>query len=350
MTKQSSEAKLKRPSMNDVAQLAGVSQTTVSFVVNQVEGANIPPETQKRVFAAIDELGYRPNALARGLRSNRTHTIGFITDEIATTPYAGQTLEGAQDIAWKEGYLLLLVNTGGNQGIKQAAVDMMLDRQIEGIIYATMYHREVHPPVSVHKVPTVLLDCFIKNRSLPSVVPDEVQGGYTATETLIRAGHQRIGFINNRDDIPATHGRLTGYKQALADHDIPFDQALVRVSSAKGMSNYESYAATMSLMQQPEPPTGIFCFNDRMAMDTYYALQELGVSIPGDVSVIGFDNQELIAAGLRPGLTTIALPHYEMGQWAVQHLLESIESTDNDTGSTPVQQKIGCPLIMRQSV
>ncbi len=100
MPKQSNDAKPRRPSMNDVAKLAGVSQTTVSFVVNDVEGANIPPETKSRVWAAVKELGYRPNAIARGLRSNRTHTIGFVTDEIATTPYAGNTLKGAQELAW----------------------------------------------------------------------------------------------------------------------------------------------------------------------------------------------------------------------------------------------------------
>jgi len=253
-------------------------------------------------------------------------------------------------LAWTNGYLLLLVNTGGNQQMKTAAIDMMLDRQVEGVIYATMYHREVYLPAVIHEIPTVLLDCFIKDHSLPSVVPDEVQGGYTATETLIQAGHSRIAFINNRDDIPATYGRLVGYKRALADHGIPFNESLVRISTAKGMGDYESYAATLSLMQQPEPPSAIFCFNDRMAMDSYYALQELRLSIPEDVAVIGFDNQELIAVSLRPGLTTVALPHYEMGQWATQHLLELIENSDNETGSDPVQHKMGCPLIPRQSV
>ena len=116
------------------------------------------------------------------------------------------------------------------------------------------------------------------------------------------------------------------------------------------MSDYESYTTTLSLMQLPEPPSAIFCFNDRMAMDAYFALQKLGLSIPKDVAVIGFDNLELIATSLHPGLTTVALPHYEMGRWAVQYLFELIENPDKLFSSDPVQYKITCPVVERHSV
>ena len=337
----------KRPSMNDVAKLAGVSQTTVSFVVNQVEGANIPPETQERVWEAVRELGYRPNAIARGLRSSRTHTIGFISDEVATTPYAGQMIQGAQEAAWAHNNLLLLVNTGTDGDLERAAIEMLLERQVDGIIYAAMYHRPVAPPDVIHEVPTVLLDCYVEDRSLPSVVPDEVQGGRVATETLIRAGHRRIAFINNVHAIPATRGRLLGYKQALAAHNIPFDDNLLCITNA---DTGAGYAAALNLMQQPQPPTAIFCFNDRMAMFTYQALQQLGLTVPADVAVIGFDNQELIAAWLRPGLTTMALPHYQMGFWAVQHLLQLIDNPDDSDPLECVQHTLECPLVQRESV
>ncbi|MCB9077799.1 MAG: LacI family DNA-binding transcriptional regulator [Anaerolineaceae bacterium] len=333
--------------MNEVAKRAGVSQTTVSFVVNQVEGANIPPETQERVWAAVKELGYRPNVLARGLRSNRTHAIGFVTDEIATTPFAGKILEGAQTLAWDHEYVLLLVNTGGNQKIKKAAVNMMLDRQVDGIIYATMYHRPVDPPANLRDVPAVLLDCYVEDRSLPSVVPDEAQGGYTATEHLLKHGHRRVGFINNLDSIPATFGRLSGYKQALDAYDIAFDETLIHAEESEAIGGYRAIHA---LMRVPDPPTAIFCFNDRMAMGAYNALQELNLSIPNEVAIIGFDNQELIAANLYPSLTTVALPHAEMGRWAVRHLLELIDQSDAARQSEPVQHLMTCPLIERASV
>ncbi len=347
MAKQSKHPKSKRPSMNDVAELAGVSQTTVSFVVNQTEGANIPPETQERVWAAIDELGYRPNALARGLRSSRTHTIGFVTDRIATTPYAVRILEGAQELAWANGYLLLLVNTGGNQQMKNVAIDMMLERQVDGIIYATMYHRPVNPPPHMHELPAVLLDCYTPDRSFPSVVPNEVLGGRTAVEFLLKKGHLRIGFALDSNPVPAAVGRLEGFKQALTAYGIPFEEALVQRGASIPAGGYR---ATMALMRLPHPPTAIFCYNDRMALGAYNALRELNLSIPNDVAIIGFDNQELIAADISPPLTTMALPHYEMGQWAVQHLLELIENPDEATGNESVQHQLTCPLVERQSV
>lgn len=333
--------------MNDVAQLAGVSQTTVSFVLNNIEGANIPPETQERVLAAVKELSYRPNAIARGLRSNRTHTIGFVTDEIATTPHAGKILEGAQEVAWANQYLLLLVNTGGNQQIKKAAVDAMLERQVDGLIYATMYHREVYPLENMREIPAVLLDCYVADRSFPSVVPDEVTGGRRATELLLQKGHRRIGLANNIDKIPATLGRLEGYKQALAAAGIPFDEALVQSEVSEPPGGYKVVSKLMAL---PDPPTAIFCFNDRMAMGAYNALRDLNRVIPDDVAIVGFDNQELIAANLQPPLSTVALPHYEMGQWAVRHLLDLIERIESISESQPMQQLMACPLVERASV
>jgi LacI family transcriptional regulator len=338
--------KPKRPSMKDVAQLVGVSQTTVSFVLNNVPDANIPAETQERVWEAVRELGYRPNALARGLRAQRTHTIGFISDEIATTPHAGRMIQGAQDFTWGFEKLLLLVNTGGDQKMKQAAVDALLERQVEGIIYATMYHRLAFPPVNIREVPTVLLDCYCEDRSLPSIVPDEVSGGYAATKLLLDKGHRRIGYLNNEDPIPAAHGRLQGYQQALAEYDILFDEALVTRTRSDQAAGYD---ATLLLMKSANRPTALFCFNDRMAMGAYDALRKLGLSIPDDVAVVGFDNQEIIAAHLYPALTTIELPHYQMGQWAAQHLLQLIDKPGKSQ-EAPVQHKMMCPPVSRASL
>jgi LacI family transcriptional regulator len=337
----------KLPSMKDVAKRAGVSQTTVSFVVNNVEGANIPAETQERIFAAIEELGYRPNAMARQLRSNRTHTIGFVSDVVATTPFAGQIIQGAQDAAWEQNYLLLVVNTGGNQAVKHAAVDMLLERRVDGILYATMYHRAVAPPVQVREVPTVLLDCFVEDRSLPSVVPDEVKGGYEATAALLRKGHTRIGFINNFETVPAMLGRQQGYQQALAAFGVTFDANLV---SRQTSEPFGGYAGVAQLLALPDPPTAIFCFNDRMALGVYRYAQQYGLHIPDDLAIVGFDNQDMIAPYLEPPLTTMELPHYAMGQWAVRHLLQLIEQDDHQNGNPPVQHLCECPLIVRSSL
>ena len=331
------------PTMSDIARVAEVSRTTVSFVLNNhVSSASIPAETKARVLEAAKSLSYRPNLAAQALHTNQTHTIGFVTDEIATTPHAVNIIRGAQDAAWAHGKLLLIVNTGADATVKETAIEIMLGRQVEGIIYAAMYHHEVTLPPNIYEGSAVLIDCFNADRSLPSVVPDELQGGRTATEMLLNKGHRRIGFINNIDPIPASFGRLEGYKQALQAYDIPFDENLVRLhfSDARG-----GYQGTLDLMQLREPPTAIFCFSDFMAMGAYDALRTLGLSIPEDIAVIGFDNHEVIAAQLRPTLSTMQLPHYQMGTWAVQFLLEH-----NGASIPQIQHSIACPYIERQSI
>ena len=330
--------------MTDVARQAGVSQTTVSFVLNNDETPNIPEETRKRVMEAIVELGYRPNALAKGLRMKRSGIFGFITDEIAITPHAGKIFEGAQDVAWENGKILILVNTKANSDLENTAIDILLGQQVEGIIYATMYHRPVKVPDPLRDIPTVLLDCFVEDRQLSSVVPDEYKGGYTATKYLLDKGHRRIGFINNFDDIPAAFGRLDGYRSALEEASVPYDPELTYRDESLQEGGYRGAS---HLLQQKKRPTALFCFNDRMAMGAYDAIRKLGLSIPEDVAVMGFDNQDLIAAHLYPALSTMELPHYQMGTWAVQQLVELL--ADSEHKNTAVQHKMECKLIERES-
>jgi LacI family transcriptional regulator len=336
----------RRPTMQDVARMAGVSQTTVSFVINETPDGGISEDTRDRVWQAVETLGYRPNAVARELRRSRSHTIGFLTDAIATTPYAGQIIAGAQDAAWALGKILMIVNTGLNAPLREAGLELMLERQVEGVIYASMYHRAVEPLPDLRDTPALLLDCYVEDRSLPSVVPDEVGGGRDATDVLLHAGHRRIGFINLCPPhmLPAATGRLSGYQAALAAHGIPFDPQLV----CSGDSTAESgYQCTRELMELPDPPTALFCGVDRMAMGAYDALRDLGLRIPDDVAVVGFDNQEVIAAHLRPPLSTMQLPHYEMGQWAVQFLIEQMAYHHV---LPPIQHTMPCPYVERASV
>jgi LacI family transcriptional regulator len=329
--------------MMDVARLAGVSRTTVSFVLNNTEiSDSIPAETKERILEAAKKLSYRPNLAAKSLKTNQTHTIGFITDEIATTPNAVNIIKGAQNVALEHGKLLLIVNTGRDAAVKETAIEMMLERQVEGIVYAAMYHQEVELPSNINEVPTVLIDCFEKNRTLPSVVPDEVQGGRTATEVLLKKGHRRIGFINNADPIPATFGRLEGYKQALASYGVPFDEDLIVTHYSDSAGGYDG---ARELLAVKNPPTAIFCFSDFMAMGAYDALRKRGLSIPGDVAVMGFDNHELIARQIYPRLSTMELPHYKMGEWAIQLLL-GLEGKNLPL----IQQKLECPYIEGASV
>jgi LacI family transcriptional regulator len=334
----------KKPSVtiHEIARRAGVGVGTVSRVLN--ESAQVSPATREQVLQVIAQVGYRPQSAAKMLRTRKSHAIGLITDEIASTPYAVDIIRGAQDAAWAQGKILLAINTNKNANVLVTAIEAMLDRQVEGIIYAAMYHQAVTLPTSIHAISTVLLDCYVEDRNLPSVVPDEVTGGRVATETLLQKGHRRIGFINDFNPIPASFGRLAGYQAALAAYNLPFDPDLVceYPSDASG-----GYQGVYVLMQRANPPSALFCFNDRMAMGAYDALRELGLRIPHDVAVIGFDNQEMLAAHLRPPLTTMQLPHYAMGEWAVNYLLGA---TDPSVQANPPQVQLDCPLILRASV
>ncbi|WP_327346064.1 LacI family DNA-binding transcriptional regulator [Streptomyces europaeiscabiei] len=339
----------RRIGIKDVAAAAGVSATTVSHILNAVEGKRINAETRQRVLDTARELGYAPNGLARGLRLRRSNTIGFVSDQIATTPYAGRIILGAQEEAAKHGLLLLMLNTGGDPELERKEIDLLLQRQVDGVLYASMYHRVVAVPQRLRSVPTVLLDARSDDPGVPSVVPDEVLGGLTAVRELIRNGHRRIGFINNVDDIPATHGRLEGYRRALAEAGIAEDPRLVVAETADAAGGHRAALRLLRLLRAEERPTALFCFADRMAMGVYRAAAELGLSIPGDLSVIGFDNQELICDGLFPGLTTVALPHYEMGARAVAQLLALTGAPGSESGPA-AQEMLPCPLVARASV
>jgi LacI family transcriptional regulator len=328
--------------IKEVAALAGVSFKTVSRVLN--DDANVSSATREKVLHAIEQLDYRPNLAARYMRTGRSQLIGFITDEIATSPFAGDVIRGAQHEAWQQQKLLFVINTDLDPDIEQEAISMMLERRVEGIIYATMYHRPVEPSVSIRDVPTVLLDCFVEDGSLPSVVPDETKGGRVATEALLKQGHRRIGFLNYVKPIPASLGRLEGYKQALAQHGIPYDESLVCTDEGDAGGGYR---CALSLLERANRPSALFCFNDWMAMGAYDAIRKLGLQIPDGVAVIGFDNMEIIASQLHPPLTTMQLPHYDMGQWAVRRLIEHVE---NPVDGQPAQFLMDCPLIERQSI
>ena len=332
--------------IKEVAQRAGVSIRTVSRVLN--EHPHVANETRERVLRVIEELDFRPNAAARYMRTGQSQLIGFLTDEVAQNVFSYDLIIGAQQAAWEHEKLLFLLNTGNDPQVETRAINMMRDHQVEGIIYATMYHREIRHSQFPEDIPIVLVNCFADDRSLPSIVPDEMGGGRLATETLLEHGHRRVGFVNVAAREPAPLGRLEGYRQALANYGIPYDEALVRFIEEpfEGLAT-STYDCVLSLLQMSNPPTGIFCFNDMMALGAYDAVRKSDLRIPDDVAIVGFDNVEILAAQVHPPLTTIELPVFEMGQLAVRMLLAE---GDIAQGEQPVQHIIACPLIIRRSV
>lgn len=342
MTQEGSRAPKSRRSavtLHDIAKVAGVSVATVSFVANGKRDVRLTDETRERVQRVIDELGYRPNAMAKNLVSGGSKFIGLVADAIATTPFAGQIIHGAQDEAWKHGYVLLVANTEGNEPAEREAISMMLEHQVRGILYSTWFHRAADVPRALRETDFVMVNCYSPAADSRAVVPDEVQGGRTATELLIAEGHRRIAFINTTAVAPAHDGRLEGYRGALDAAGIPFDADLVFDAQPDQEGGFSSVDAVIRL-----GVTAVFCHNDRVAMGLYDGLRERGLSIPDDISIVGFDNQEVISAHLRPPLSTVQLPHYELGAAGVRMLLGIDEASPDEL------LRIACPPVVRRSV
>jgi len=328
--------------IKDVAQLAGVSFKTVSRVINR--SPYVRDEVRQKVLRAADTLEYRPHHHARHMRTQRSKVFAFVSDDIATTPFAGQIIQGAQEAARQREMLLLTFSTAGDPAMEEAAVQMALERGVEGIIFATMYHRAVQVPKDAFRLPLVLVDCFARDGRVRSAVPDEVNGGLLATRLLLEKGHRRVAMINADQKYPAAAGRFSGYRQALEGFGIRVKPELVRTG---GWWQDDGYEHALALLELMPVPTAIFCASDRIAMGVYDALKEKGLRIPGDVSVVGFDNQELLAAHSRPPLTTIRIPYFEMGSWAVDQLTDA-EPKEDRSAFEPI--KLDCPLVSRASV
>jgi LacI family transcriptional regulator len=331
--------------MRDVARAAGVSQTTVSFVMNERAGISIPEATRRRVWSAVRQLDYRPNAAARHLRTRRSQTIGFVVNGLGDGPFAGELILGAQEAAWESERLLTIVTTDGDRAAEAAALETLLARRVDGIVYAAPSPRVVTPPAAMGDLPAVLLNCVAVDRSLPSVVPDDTADGRMATETLLRKGHRRIGLIDVAPGAAqsAGHGRIEGYRQQLIAYYARFDEELVWYGDG---SAGDGYRAARALMRRSPPPTALICGTDRLAMGVYDALRESRLAVPRDVAVLAFDGQGPIAASLRPALSTLALPFAAMGRWAARALTGHL---DGSLPLAPVQHAIASRFIERRS-
>lgn len=335
--------------LQDIARAAGVSVATASWAINDDPKARIPQATRDRVRRVASELGYRRNALARGLARGHSDLIGFISDGVATSPFAGQVIRGAQDEAWRQGKILLVVDTGGDRKIEERAFEFMLERRVEGLVYSSWVHRRVDAPAGLAGVNAVLVNCYDRLGRLPAVVPDEVGGGLSATRLLLQAGHRRIAFINASARTPASVGRLKGYRQALSEAGVAYDPSLViREKEADQESGYRAMREVMAT-----GATAVFCHNDRTAMGFYDALRECGQRVPDDISVVGFDNQEVISAHLHPALTTVGLPQYDLGRLGIRALMARGDDSTNHpaAGSGGLEpQLVPCPLVVRDSI
>lgn len=344
-------------SIKDIAKEAGVSVCTVSLVMNNKDHNRVSKAVAQKIRATAKNMGYKPNSVARTLRTSKSNTLGFVTDEIATTPYASKVLEGAQDAASKLGYILLTTNTNNDAELEKQEISALLRYNVDGFLYAMMFHRKVDIPEVLEGSPTVVVDSEDAAGRVPSVYPDDELAGYDATNRLIQAGCRRIVYYGSATSIVAQEQRLTGYRRALAEAGIPFNEALVVEVSE--FTNADDEAARVFDEIKPD---GIFCFNDVRATFIYEAARERGVRIGADVSVISIDNQPFITNVIKPSLTTLELPHYEMGFEAVRQLVtildgdKAVADLESDRGMAVQRQRDGsktalrCRIIERDSI
>jgi LacI family transcriptional regulator len=313
-----------RATLADVARRAGLSKTAASMVLNGREGTRLSADAHQRVFAAAEELGYRPNVAARSLRTRKTATIAFVSDVVATTRFAGDLIRGALDAARERDHVLLIAETQGDATFERHAIDAMLDRQVDGFVYAAMATRRLLVPAALLAGPVVLLNATSPD-DVPCVLPDNERAGRTAATALLDEGHHdRIAVIGRnraKETDPeislAADARIRGIRDTLAEAGT----ALRHEAFCREWLPEHGYRAMRTVLRKTPRPTAVICMNDRLAFGAYQALAEAGLDVPADISVVSFDDDP-IAAWLRPGLSTVELPHKEMGRRAVELLLD----------------------------
>ncbi|MBR0614056.1 catabolite control protein A [Bacillus safensis] len=309
----------------DVAREANVSMATVSRVVNG--NPNVKPTTRKKVLEAIDRLGYRPNAVARGLASKKTTTVGVIIPDISSIFYS-ELARGIEDIATMYKYNIILSNSDQNTDKELHLLNTMLGKQVDGIVFMGGNITDVHvEEFKRSPVPIVLAASVEEQAQTPSVNINYEQAIYDSVQLLVEKGHKRIAFVSGPMSEPINSMRkLAGYKRALEEAGIAFDDALV----AEGDYSYDSgIEALAHLLEQSDKPTAVIAATDEMALGVIHGAQDRGVSIPEDLEVIGFDNTRL-SLMVRPQLTTVVQPTYDIGAVAMRLLTKLMNKEQVD--------------------
>ncbi|ENQ3107853.1 transcriptional regulator, LacI family [Bacillus sp. 491mf] len=299
----------------DVAREANVSMATVSRVVNG--NPNVKPTTRKKVLEAIERLGYRPNAVARGLASKKTTTVGVIIPDISNTFYA-ELARGIEDIATMYKYNIILSNSDQNKEKEFHLLNTMLGKQVDGIVFMGEDITDAHvEEFKKSPVPIVLAASFDEQNITPSVNIDYTQAAYDAMKHFLEKGHTRIAFVSGPYvDKSGSAKKLQGYKRALEEAGIAYDEELV----VDGDYTYDSgMEALDKLWELAEKPTAVFVSSDEMALGVIHAMQDKGLNVPNDLEVLGFDNTRL-ALMVRPQLSTVVQPMYDIGAVAMRLL------------------------------
>ncbi|MCC7353110.1 MAG: LacI family DNA-binding transcriptional regulator [Anaerolineae bacterium] len=327
--------------IQEVAKRAGVSQTTVSRVLNNKD--EITAETRARVIRAIEQLGYVPNPIARGLVTNHTAMIGFVVSDI-TNPFLADVARGILHTAASHHYSLSIFMTENEPQREVQAIRFLISRRVDGLIVTPRESDEGNRLIlnmAAHGHPFVLIGRHVSHPRVSTVSTSTAAGAYKATSYLLSLGHRRIAHIQASPRMGYGRGKLRGYTEALQEYGLQVDPDLIVASD---FSIEDGQRASERLLRLSTPPTAIFATNDLTAIGAIMAIEAAGLRIPEDLSVVGFDDI-IFARSTRPPLTTVSQPALKIGEAAAETLLQMIR-----TPNMPTQEMIlDCDLVIRQS-
>ena len=327
-------------SIKDIARLAGVSHSTVSRALRN--SPLIPAQTAHRIQKIAQEAGYTASAVARSLVTKKTHAIGVVVTSIAD-PFNGEVVAGIEEFANEHGYSVILANSQADPEREVTMVRSFQERRVDGILVASSRVGALYVPLlSELGIPIVLLNNQHPSEFVHSVMIDDASGGYEATRHLITLGHKRIAYVGDQFGLHSDVERHAGYKRALMEADLPVLKSLVVHGDGKPEGGRQ---AAQQLLGQQDGPTGIFCYNDMSALGVLEEIAAKGLSVPEDISVVGFDDI-FFAALLQPPLTTVRQPKKEMGRRAMRLLLallrgEEAQKTITIKGELVVRRSTG---------
>jgi DNA-binding LacI/PurR family transcriptional regulator len=330
--------------VHDVARRAGVSASTVSHVVNNTRF--VSDELRERVLTAMRELDYTPNAAARMLMLKRSHMIGLIVSDIRN-PFFASVARGVEDVAQEQGYTLVLCNSDENAERETACLNALETRAIDGVLLASAGVASQQLARLVRAgYPIVLVDRDLPGLGAPAILLDNEGAAYGAVKHLIAAGHQRIAMISGRASISTTTERVAGYRRALRESGVEFDDRLL----VSGLSTSEGGAAAAEkVLDVDPPPSAIFSGNNLMSIGVLQAIENRRLVVPDDIAMVGFDDFPYPwSDAFRPHLTTVAQPTYELGRCAAELLVERLrgpKSHSNDGERVTLEGK----LVIRES-
>ncbi len=307
--------------LKDVASLAGVHPATASRALNPETRLLVSEDTAHRVLQAAAELGYQPNAVARSLRTRRSHTVGVLIPDL-NNPLFPPIVRGLEDRLDADGYVALIGNTDGDDARERKVFEQMRARHVDGYVLATAHLRNPLLDEAVRAgVPVVLMNRIAEDYSFPSVTVDNERGVRMAISHLTSLGHSKIACIAGPQDVSTGLARYRGFQSGMAAADLEVRPG--QVAFARSFSIEEGRRCASEILAAGDGCTAVAAGNDMLAVGCYQALEQAGLSCPGDVSVVGFNDMPFIDM-LRPPLTTVAFPHYQVGTEAAQLLLERL--------------------------